>query len=363
MRNILSRHAGTWLLLAAAILAACSGDNDSLSEAKPETMLQISTCRKDFQQIENPTNRALPAGYHIIDEPENGATMQLFLTTGTDNYQQGTFTYYKRDDKWYSNLIIPTGTHCGIYGYMPSFGNNTIVPNHGSFANGAILTVSNLPPFVAEDPCVITGVLQGTSPFSSITATNIREGKFDYNVQTSIEGNYLYLLLDHFYASLDFRFRVDAGYSFLRRIKLKEVILKTEAANIVTAVISLKANGSGLTPIENVEWTKSSVGHQEQTFFLNETGQWLTTEYAAPVGAQFAPVFTDATDLILKCRYDVYTTKGDLIRKDETAENHISHVVGMSPGQKRTIMVSINPTYLYVLADPDQLGNPELLLE
>jgi hypothetical protein len=346
------------MLLAAAFLAACRGDSDGLSEPNQKGMLQITTSRKDFQQIESPATRALPAGYHIIDEPENGASLQLFLTTGADTYEQGTFTYFRRDEKWYSNLVIPNGTQCGIYGYMPSIGQNNIAPNHGSFGNGAILTLTDLPPLAITDLCVITGVLQGSSPFSPITASNIREGKFDYKTMPAEDGNYLYLLLDHIYASLDFKFRVDASYLALRKIKLKEVILQTEAANAVTAVIKMKANSTGLTPIESVEWTKTAIGHGEQTFYLNEEGQWLTTEYTSLADAQFAPIFTDANDLVLKCRYDVYTAKGDLIRKDETAENHLSYVLGMAPGQKRTIMISINPTYLYVLADPDMVNNP-----
>ena len=79
--------------------------------------------------------------------------------------------------------------------------------------------------------------------------------------------------------------------------------------------------------------------------------------------------------LILTSVYDVYDTNitpehpnGNLIRKDSRATNTLS-ISQLFKGQtesvrgwKYELMLTINPTYLYMMSDPD-LNNPTVTVE
>jgi hypothetical protein len=62
----------------------------------------------------------------------------------------------------------------------------------------------------------------------------------------------------------------------------------------------------------------------------------------------------------METTYNVYDRKGNLIRKDCKAKNVLNLPTGgLTRGQKYTFNLTVNPTYLYVLSDPD-LDNPTI---
>ena len=80
--------------------------------------------------------------------------------------------------------------------------------------------------------------------------------------------------------------------------------------------------------------------------------------YMAPIGM---------TEFTLVSQYDVYDTKGNLIRENQTAANKINinqifstqliTVTEFERGTRYTLKLKVNPTYLYMLSEPD-LDNP-----
>ena len=126
--------------------------------------------------------------------------------------------------------------------------------------------------------------------------------------------------------------------------------------------VTLTATTDGTTPITNVTYTPSGTSTAAPLLFQSTeaAGTVLTTE-AQNIRGCFTPA--GITSFVLKSTYDVYDRKGNLIRPDQTAENtiDISKVFTTSSditrGKMFTINMTIKPTYLYVLSDPD-LDNP-----
>ena len=383
MKQLMKRHTCIWLLLIALVFAACNSDNEG-ETGQQKTTLQMLSCQKGFTPVEETVTRSLPTGF-TETSPSNGEYIMLFLATKTENYttyKSGTFTYNQTEKKWHTTnkVEIEATTNCRIYGYMPTTNSGSIAPLSGSIAplngsyeNGAVMTFSSLPPITTSDPCVITGIKQvdfdsPNATFVPKDADDVKEGCFDYTIRASLQGNFLYVLLDHLYASLDFKFKVNEEYAKLRTIKLKKVELKCTQAATVSATVTLRANNEGASPIENTEWTHSGSGTDYVEIFTSttDTGEELNTDYpvTSVASAQFAPIYSEGQSMTLRCTYNVYTADGSKtpISINRVAENRITQVVGMTRGQKRTITVTVNPTYLYVLADPD-LDNPTISID
>jgi hypothetical protein len=88
------------------------------------------------------------------------------------------------------------------------------------------------------------------------------------------------------------------------------------------------------------------------------------------VDGYFAPFQDDiANALVLRCTYDVYdknvTTEhpdGNLVRANCVAENKLpENRVTAGVNQRTLLTITVNPTYLYVLSDPD-LDNPTITI-
>jgi hypothetical protein len=71
------------------------------------------------------------------------------------------------------------------------------------------------------------------------------------------------------------------------------------------------------------------------------------------------------TDFTLVCQYDVYDTNGNLIRENQTAENKINvnslftTTISLQRGTRYILYLTVNPTYLYMMSEPD-LDNPTI---
>jgi len=159
-------------------------------------------------------------------------------------------------------------------------------------------------------------------------------------------------------------------------IKLKELRLQTADSEGTTkkkmdVTVTLHANGSGANPISSVVFTPTGTEECDGVIYNSDDGLTLTTAYSMLLG-HFIP--HGVTKLILTSTYDVYdknvTTEhleGNLIRKDCKATNTIPLSVidrfsEASRGTRYTINMTIKPTYLYMLSDPD-LNNPSVEIE
>ena len=166
---------------------------------------------------------------------------------------------------------------------------------------------------------------------------------------------------------------MDATYNDLRTIKLKKLELKgsdgTHSYSKANAVITLAKNDAGSSPITNISITADETSSETAFATLfDETGNAdnhkLSTTASDFLGC-FAPTLCNS--FVLRTTYDVYDKKDNLVRKDCVAENKlgIDPLVGtLMRGEIYTINITVQPTYLYVLSEPDpDPDNPTITIE
>ena len=272
-----------------------------------------------------------------------------------------------------------------------------------TWEEGAILTIQGLKA-VANDPCVIIGAKEGfsedydgsfidgeggtnnTYDDGIDTRTNLlTRGDFKLNLKTGkttvnetevYDPNYLYFLFDHLYSALSISMRVQKDYHALRHIKLKELRLKTENSEgkvgKTNVTITLHKTDDGSNPIiGDISYTPAGEDTSDGTIYRNSAGFPLTTDNSTFLG-HFMP--EGISTIVLTSIYDVYDTNytddehpGNLIRKDCTATNRMSlsqifsEVSETRRGYKYQLYLTINPTYLYMLSEPD-LDNPTVVV-
>lgn len=349
------------ILLIATLVFGCTSDNEGQDEQ--DDTLQLVAYTRSYDDI----TRAVPDGYESFN-PDDVTSIGIFLTTSPIGLPErvGYFSY--NGNSWRSNISVKSGTYY-IYGFMPgdiiSAEPTAISPLNGDFKNGATLTLDGLKPISKTDVCVIVGVKGVTS---SSTENDVSLGKFEYIGIGKEKGqHFVNLLMDHIYSCLQFRMQVEDSYSVLRTIKLKKMELRTAKISATKAVITLTANTTGANPLgNNISWsTPTASTGMSITIFESEEGK----EKALPSVADAAPLLLSGNvipgctdDLSLVCTYDVYDRKGNLIRKDCVSTNKLPSSLDikyLKAGERQPIELTVAPTYLYVLSDPD-LDNPTI---
>lgn len=336
---------GMWVGLMTVIpflLQGCSQDAMSPDQQQPGTSMQLSGVTRSGST-----------------ETVTDAHIRVFLTHG-ETVTQGLFTY-NNQGAWNSTVKVTQDNTYHVYGYMPS----DIADSHNVTAGG-IMTLNNLKAVSDEDVCVLVGIQRVTS---SIAEKNVVEGNYTY--EAGAEGtNYAYLLMDHLYASLKASFSVNADYADLRQIYLKKVTLISNYSK-VNAVITF-TDGSGLTNTNVIMTNVTPATEGSATAILPniDSGKYGTKLLKTGSGTcdvllYFAPtLFGNADDAVtVKSTYDVYDRKGNLVRSDCTAENKLAFSkifgtnVNIARGVQYQLKMTVNPTYLYMLSEPD-LDNP-----
>ena len=377
--------------LHSSLLMGCSSDDETAPEM---TSLEVSGYVSDFEEINgaNKANRAYetneaygitrswtpPTGYSI-EEAMADKSISVFFTQITGEpvggYEEEYF--YKSSGKWRVSKKDLTNTTYYLYGYIPheDYIEPSIRPLTGkTYADGAVLTLSDLNTVMASDLSIIIGAKNGPNADND---GGLKRGDFRYDAKpTTGDGkgsNYVYLLFDHLYAAIRFRMRVHGDYYALRDIKLKELSMQAfttgESGDVskpkkIDAVITLTANTTGGDPITSkVVFTPNGTDTGSGTFYTNEAGELLTTDYKIFQGS-FMPENVNKVKLI--SRYDVYDKNGNLIRKDCSATNTLDLSQLFSGearrGYRYTVNMIVTPTYLYMLSEPD-LDNPTVKVE
>ena len=377
------------------LLGACSGDEEEL-EVVPEEAVEIPVEVQGFvaRYTETaPLTRGWtpPTGFELY--PVGDEVIGIYFTKNTKTPKQGYF--FKGSDGWRTTITIDgdeIATPFYLYGYVPHTagiscsitdydGGATDEDKNARYDKGAILALENVPTIMAQDLCVVVGAKNGkddyAAPPAEYSVTDLLPGSFSYQAAAikkasgsepaTGSGNYVYLLFDHLYAALNLEIKVNDTYDELRTIKLKKLQLEpldgedhatTKHADIT---VKLAANTSGDNPITEVSYT-SPVGDEDanDAIFKSDAGKTLTTSYQTFM-SHFMPL--GVVKLTLTSTYDVYDKKGNLVRKDCTATNVIdfskliSRFEEVQAGKKYNVKMIVNPTYLYVLSEPD-LNNP-----
>ena len=88
----------------------------------------------------------------------------------------------------------------------------------------------------------------------------------------------------------------------------------------------------------------------------------LTTSPAAICTGYMVPDNVFINKLELETEFEVYNKKGDKIA-ERTAVNKLTEPLAeLQRGEERTLLLTIDPSYLYVLSDPD-LDNPTITID
>ena len=313
---------------------------------------------------------------------ENGNQI-IHVAFTKDNAAPRKGYFFRSGENWNMSLEEDedlVGGDYYLYGYMPYMPNVTFsitdrdeTESTGShYSQGAKITLHNVPTTISQDLCVAIASKHGPDKEHD---AGLRPGDFQFTFQGLGGGdaanNYVFMLLDHLYAGLRLRMRVKAEYLALRTIKLKALRLNAKAGSTLSTeknniTIELMAT-DGTDPIVG-EITYTPVGEVATggvEFWSSAEGLELGTDFVENLG-DFMPL--DVTSLELTSVYDVYDKKGNLIRENSEAKNSmlISDLFDRQTTTLRdcryTVNMTIQPTYLYMLSDPD-LDSPSVAIE
>lgn len=377
-------------LIALMALVGCTSDTVVVSPAEEGKgtplglvgfMSSYESVEKDDAQKSKPLGwtRAVtpwspPSGYV---KPAEHEAIGAFFTKSPSTSDPYRIYYKEEEDKWYLKGVkgsedeLTPGDY-QLYGYMPYNAADVSVAPNTDYADGAVVTLNGLKSVMTQDVCVMVGAKDGTD---AETVTGLQTGHFGCTMKSGGTGNenYLFMLFDHIYAALSFRFRMDEKYAELRTIHLKQLMLTAYTDNTftslkkknMTATIALKKNDDDLSPIQSISFEDDDEsGDMEPiTIFTGEevlgTGDDWTDDIA------YVPYTADS--YVLRSIYDVYDKQGNLIRQNCAAENMITplailNLANLERGKKYILKLTIAPTYLYVLSDPD-LDNPTVVVD
>ena len=379
------------LLVTVPLWHACSDDAPADGTVQKETMqIEVRPYTPWFQEeVIQSRTRAFPQKYGYNDYTYYynngifatqssivGSTINLWFTQSPSTSVESIFNYDSGSGKWNSAEEMQPSNNYYIYGIIPQevvTGSRSISPFNGDYQNGAVITLNGLSSVTPSDICFAVAAGNGDA---SEPADGYNIGKFSYQASSPGETNYIYLLFDHLYASLHFSFKVDATYNALRTIKLKKLQLQsTSMKEKVDATITLVANSEGTSPISSVSFSDgsySAMGTDDGILFDGADNPLELTTTASDFIGCFAPALSDYPEFTLTSTYDVYdkpANDGDkhLIREDCIATNTITlsglaTPLIMTRGKMLTINLTVNPTYLYMLSEPD-LDNPTITIQ
>ena len=357
--SIKNKYIGILLIATAMLLSACSSDNP---EAQTDTTgnepvgkeVQLMSYASPFTDKKLAHRAAAaPTGFSSYT-PDKNTNMGVYMllsedpTTDWASPEEGRITYNPNTNKWNAYFEVTAGKTYTVYGYMPKIGDMASSLAK-STADAATLTITGIKPVTTDDICIITGVKD--------TDDGLKEGLFSWYTPVGNKTYFISLLMDHLYAAAQFRLKIDAEYAQLRTIKLKTMTLSTNKGS-VKAVISLTHNTTGASPVSSVAYT--ALGSSDAVVIFNsDEGVALDKTTPLDINACFAPILSEYLTLV--STYDVYDRKGNLIRQNCTATNKLPNLEAIR-GQRVQVNMLVNPTYLYILSDPD-LDNPTIKIE
>ncbi len=299
--------------------------------------------------------------FGIPNATNPASNIQLFLATQTTLLEPVAGSSYSYSTDHWSSLTpfsVKENTQYYLYGYMPSSISATQSAPDGDYSKGINLAFTGLPAITSDDICVLVGVQRVGANSGSPTVT---EGQ--YGFLTGIKGqNYLNLLMAHLYAKMKVSFKIDPAYAELRSIHLKTITLTSKYADGASVTVSLRSGqgiGSPAFPSVNEEQVHT-VTLLDIEKILNKS--FVSTPLTLDIPAYCRPMGLEGTyHLTLTTTYDVYDTKNQNLG-ERTSENKIDfNMAEVRPGQEKDIVLTVKPTYLYVLSENDA-DNPTITL-
>ena len=356
-----NKYIGILLIGIAMLLNACSSDDSgapqtvSTGNEPVGKVVQLVSYASSFTEKElSHRAAAVPAGFSAFT-PDKTTSMGIYMLLSENPATDWASPEEKKiiyTNMWHAYFDVQPEKDYTVYGYMPKIGDmsSSLVKSPAN-ADAATLTITGIKPVTTDDICIITGVKD--------TDEGLTEGQFSWSwpIPSSEEENYkIYILMDHLYAAAQFRLRISSDYALLRTIKLKTMTLSTDKGS-VNAAITLEHNDTGASPITGITYTPSGTSSTTEIYNSDE-GTALDKITPLSINACFAPGLSN--NLTLVSTYDVYDSKGNLIRQNCTTTNKLPDLEA-SRGQRVQVNMLVNPTYLYILSDPD-LDNPTITI-
>lgn len=386
------RYRVWWMLLAAVLLAGCSGDSEQPEGGVPgpdKPTPSVPDATEIPLQLVSATRALDPSAVSAAGEAHD--PIQIFLMSGDEEstitrQSEGLFVYDVTASPQWSSTIGLKNTYNCIYGFSPATAASaeiSLPTGKTSYKDGAVLTLTNINPVMGSDLCVIVGVSHGTSGTGTEAPAEIPDrGKFYFEKKTN---NYITVLLDHLFAKISFCVKIDPDYHNMRAIKVKKIELLSDKT--LTAVkVPLTANESDESPIGTIQYTTNDVAsdadlpsgtiydfttdtdatHSEGVE-LPEDDSWTIPGFFAPAGNGDAAI---GRHLSVRFTYDVYAydvfdNNKVRVRENCVAVNSLPHVTidgaDLQRGQSTTITLTVKPTYLYQLSE-SELDNPKITI-
>lgn len=374
-------------------LAGCSEDGDDPSVKGERMSIVVQQCVTGFND-HSATRAWLPPSPYVeytyiygtngmFANQKNlvNKSIEAFFAKDGQATQEGVFFYRNSESQWLLTLEELVADNYQVYGYIPKEDaeSATVTPLDGSYNTGAVLTISGLSSVTPSDVCVVVGAKDGTSADNDDGLVPGQFGVDFHNGESAV--NHVFLLFDHLYAALRFNFKVDAVYDALRTIKLRKLELVAYANDSgggvrakFNATVTLRQNTLGNSPIVgSVLYTADESSAYVAPVPLYE---WDGTPNTATdldnevilnpdTPTQFMGCFVPGMNTYFKLRstYDVYDKQENLIRQNCQAENTVdlrqlfSNDLTTMRGHCYSITMTVQPTYLYMLSEPD-MDNP-----
>lgn len=219
---------------------------------------------------------------------------------------------------------------------------------------------------VTPSPLSASGTLPRHWTNDDVTTFSNNDFMYDHITNAEqegrIEGHHLKLEMQHAMAMLRLYFQVDDNYDKVRKIVLRKVTIKKDDENKIvfnsagnTAFTTIdEAPGFLLTTKENTAASKLvAFCYMKPSHDYDETALSWTN------------CISNGTPLTFQCTYDIYDkdepiTADHCTRRNVTATNTTtlkmafnSSVVDIKAGHYYDLKITINPDYLYVLAEHD----------
>ena len=321
-------------------------------------LLFAAGCSKDAADNTESAQESQPASLKVVGltRATSGNTdwddIHIYLTSSGTQVAEGKFGYASDTKEWSTHLKLKSGSGSfRLYGFMPDDPSLTASLQNVT-AVDAQIKLENVNPLTTKDYCVVTGVRQVETASDH---TSAMRGMFSFDYY-SYRQNYINLFLDHLMSRLVFNMKISPTYDAVRTIKVKKMTLKLADISSMRVTVTFSDN-HGISAISYLP-----TGAAANSCIIENEEKTLTTSPAAICTGYMVPDNVFINKLELETEFEVYNKKGNKIA-ERTAVNKLTEPLAeLQRGEERTLLLTIDPSYLYVLSDPD-LDNPTITID
>ena len=321
-------------------------------------LLFAAGCSKDAADNAESAQEPQPASLKVVGltRATSGNTdwddIHIYLTSSGTQVAEGKFGYASDTKEWSTHLKLKSGAGTfRLYGFMPDDPSLTASLQNVTTVNAQI-KLENVNPLTTIDYCVVTGVRQVETASDHTSATR---GMFSFDYY-SYRQNYINLFLDHLMSRLVFNMKISPTYDAVRTIMVKKMTLKLADISSMRVTVTFSDN-HGISAISYFP-----TGAAANSCIIENEEKTLTTSPAAICTGYMVPDNVFINKLELETEFEVYNKKGNKIA-ERTAVNKLTEPLAeLQRGEERTLLLTIDPSYLYVLSDPD-LDNPTITID